>query len=303
MRYVDAISDTVDRAARLTSQLLAFARRQALRPAVFDAAQSVATHRRHGPHADRRADSRRDRHGRRHERGRPRAALPRRRRSKPVRHGAREPGRERPRRPLQGEGRLRISVRRADRIPQPCARPSGGPGRLRRRVGVGHGFGHRGGSCSTASSSRSSRRKVSGTARGSASASVFGFAKQSRRRRRGRQRGRRRDHVSRCSCRARPMRKPGTWPRKVRKPLRRRTRYARSSSSRTTWRSAPSRPRPDGTRVPCRLGEGREVRLAEIEASGQRFEVVFSDVVMPGMNGVDTREGDPAAVALHPGSC
>ncbi len=36
-----AISDTVDRAAKLTAQLLAFARRQSLRPEVFDAAESV----------------------------------------------------------------------------------------------------------------------------------------------------------------------------------------------------------------------------------------------------------------------
>ena len=36
-RYVGAISDTVDRAAKLTGQLLAFARRQALKPEVFDA--------------------------------------------------------------------------------------------------------------------------------------------------------------------------------------------------------------------------------------------------------------------------
>ena len=35
-RYVEAISDTVDRAARLTGQLLAFARRQALKPEVFE---------------------------------------------------------------------------------------------------------------------------------------------------------------------------------------------------------------------------------------------------------------------------
>jgi PAS domain S-box-containing protein len=35
-RYVDAISDTADRAAKLTGQLLAFARRQALVPRVFD---------------------------------------------------------------------------------------------------------------------------------------------------------------------------------------------------------------------------------------------------------------------------
>ncbi len=40
-RYVEAISDTVDRAAKLTGQLLAFARRQALRPEVFDIGQSL----------------------------------------------------------------------------------------------------------------------------------------------------------------------------------------------------------------------------------------------------------------------
>jgi PAS domain S-box-containing protein len=35
-RYIDAIGTTADRAAKLTSQLLAFARRQALKPEVFD---------------------------------------------------------------------------------------------------------------------------------------------------------------------------------------------------------------------------------------------------------------------------
>lgn len=35
-RYIEAISDTVDRASKLTSQLLAFARRQPLAPEVFD---------------------------------------------------------------------------------------------------------------------------------------------------------------------------------------------------------------------------------------------------------------------------
>ncbi|HVX79389.1 MAG TPA: ATP-binding protein [Bradyrhizobium sp.] len=40
-RYVDAISDTVARAAKLTAQLLAFARRQNLKPEVFDVGQSV----------------------------------------------------------------------------------------------------------------------------------------------------------------------------------------------------------------------------------------------------------------------
>jgi two-component system NtrC family sensor kinase len=40
-RYIDAISDTVERASKLTSQLLAFARRQALMPEVFDVGRSV----------------------------------------------------------------------------------------------------------------------------------------------------------------------------------------------------------------------------------------------------------------------
>ena len=42
-RYVDAIADTADRAARLTGQLLAFARRQALRPEIFDAGLRVTS--------------------------------------------------------------------------------------------------------------------------------------------------------------------------------------------------------------------------------------------------------------------
>ncbi len=41
MRYIQAIADTADRAARLTGQLLAFARRQALKPEVFDVEQRV----------------------------------------------------------------------------------------------------------------------------------------------------------------------------------------------------------------------------------------------------------------------
>ncbi len=40
-RYIDAISDTVDRASKLTGQLLAFARRQALKPEVFNATERV----------------------------------------------------------------------------------------------------------------------------------------------------------------------------------------------------------------------------------------------------------------------
>ena len=40
-KYIDAIAETADRAAKLTSQLLAFARRQALKPEVFNAATKV----------------------------------------------------------------------------------------------------------------------------------------------------------------------------------------------------------------------------------------------------------------------
>ncbi len=40
-RYVDAISDTVERASKLTAQLLAFARRQPLKPEVFNVAAQV----------------------------------------------------------------------------------------------------------------------------------------------------------------------------------------------------------------------------------------------------------------------
>ncbi len=42
-KYIDAIADTADRAAKLTGQLLAFARRQVLRPEVFNAAARVET--------------------------------------------------------------------------------------------------------------------------------------------------------------------------------------------------------------------------------------------------------------------
>ena len=42
-RYIGAISDTVTRAAKLTGQLLAFARRQSLTPEVFDVGRSVAS--------------------------------------------------------------------------------------------------------------------------------------------------------------------------------------------------------------------------------------------------------------------
>ena len=49
-RYVDAIADTVDRAAKLTGQLLAFARRQALKPEVFDVPERDPGRHRHAAH-------------------------------------------------------------------------------------------------------------------------------------------------------------------------------------------------------------------------------------------------------------
>lgn len=42
-KYIDAIAETADRAAKLTSQLLAFARRQALNPEVFNVATKVGS--------------------------------------------------------------------------------------------------------------------------------------------------------------------------------------------------------------------------------------------------------------------
>ncbi|PXA92822.1 histidine kinase [Caulobacter sp. D4A] len=42
-RYLDAISDTADRAAKLTAQLLAFARRQTLKPTTFDVGERIAS--------------------------------------------------------------------------------------------------------------------------------------------------------------------------------------------------------------------------------------------------------------------
>ncbi|MCH8686565.1 PAS domain-containing protein [Pedomonas mirosovicensis] len=41
-RYIDAIAETADRAAKLTSQLLAFSRRQALRPEVFEVGERLS---------------------------------------------------------------------------------------------------------------------------------------------------------------------------------------------------------------------------------------------------------------------
>ncbi|MBM3333934.1 PAS domain S-box protein [Candidatus Sumerlaeota bacterium] len=42
VRYIDAIADTADRATKLTQQLLAFARRQSLKPEIFDARTSTS---------------------------------------------------------------------------------------------------------------------------------------------------------------------------------------------------------------------------------------------------------------------
>lgn len=43
VRYITAISDTVDRATKLTSQLLTFARRQSLDPTIFDVGERIAS--------------------------------------------------------------------------------------------------------------------------------------------------------------------------------------------------------------------------------------------------------------------
>ncbi|MGU3542297.1 PAS domain S-box protein [Methylobacterium sp. A52T] len=282
-RYVEAISDTVDRAARLTSQLLSFARRQALRPTVFDAAQSV------GAIADMvrtltgaRIRVETDTDAGQDEAGRP---LPC--------HVDADPSQfdtalvnlvVNARDAMQGEGRLRIAVRRADRLPALRAHPAvsgdfvavsvsdtgaGIDADLMERIfepffttkGVGHGT-------------------------GLGLSQVFGFAKQSG------------GDVAVDS----EVGVGTTF-----------TLFLPRSPQTEALDPVPDDPGPlsEGHGTPVlvvednldvgafatqALGElgyqavwvkDAQSALAEIEASGQRFEVVFSDVVMPGMNGVD----------------
>ena len=84
-RYVDAISETVDRAAKLTEPALAFARRQALKPEVFDVAERIRAI----------TDMLRTIVGAHSDRDRAQPASPAcRGRRRPVRDGARQHGRQ-----------------------------------------------------------------------------------------------------------------------------------------------------------------------------------------------------------------
>ncbi|WCS22751.1 PAS domain S-box protein [Methylobacterium sp. NMS14P] len=282
-RYVDAISDTVDRAAKLTSQLLAFARRQALRPAVFDVVQSVAaiadmvgtlTGARIEVATD--TDAGTDAGGRR------------------LRcHVDADPSQfdtalvnlvVNARDAMQGEGRLLIKVRRADRIPALRAHPavpgdfvavsvsdtgSGIEADLLERIfepffttkGVGHGT-------------------------GLGLSQVFGFAKQSG------------GDVAVDS-----VVDVGTTF----------TLFLPRSHQAEVQDSAPDEPEPlaEGHGTPVLVVEDNaevgafarqalmelgyravwvkdaQAALATLEVNSHEIEVVFSDVVMPGMNGVD----------------
>ena len=117
LRYIDAISDTVTRAAKLTAQLLAFARRQTLKPEVFDAGQCVATLYRDDPNPVGGAD--RDCHQR------PRPALPGRCRCRPVRDRADQYGGQCPRRhgrqgPAHHHGARDRAVARPAKLQRAC---------------------------------------------------------------------------------------------------------------------------------------------------------------------------------------
>ncbi|GJE52742.1 Sensor histidine kinase RcsC [Methylobacterium tardum] len=283
VRYVDAISDTVDRAAKLTSQLLAFARRQALRPAVFDVAQSVSaiadmvgtlTGARIQVETD--TDAGVDGAGRRvscHVDADPSqfdTALVN------LVVNARDA--------MQGEGRLRIAVRRADRIPALRSHPAlpgdfvavsvsdtgaGIEADLLERIfepffttkGVGHGT-------------------------GLGLSQVFGFAKQS-----GGDVGVDSDVGVGTTF---TLFLPRSADAEAREPVR------DDPGPLAEGHGTPVLVVEDNAEVGAfatqalmELGYNaawvKDARsaLAEIEASGQRFEVVFSDVVMPGMNGVD----------------
>ncbi len=117
IRYVGAISDTVDRAAKLTAQLLAFARRQALRPETFAVNRAVAAVSDMVGHAHRRAYPCRARSA-----GRGAQDL----------HVNADPSQfdtalvnlvVNARDAMDGEGRLRIGLRRVTRIPAVRAHP------------------------------------------------------------------------------------------------------------------------------------------------------------------------------------
>ena len=282
-RYVDAIADTVDRAARLTSQLLAFARRQALRPSIFDVVQSVAaiadmvgTLTGARIHVATDTDAGTDADGRR------------------LRcHVDADPSQfdtalvnlvVNARDAMQGEGRLVIKVRRADRIPALRAHPavpgdfvavsvsdtgSGIEADLLERIfepffttkGVGHGT-------------------------GLGLSQVFGFAKQSG------------GDVAVDSVVG-----VGTTF----------TLFLPRSQQAEVQEGVPDEPEPlaEGHGTPVLVVEDNEevgafarqalvelgyravwvkdaqAAIATIEANGQEIEIVFSDVVMPGMNGVD----------------
>ena len=132
-RYLEAVSDTVDRAAKLTSQLLAFARRQALKPEVFELGERVRATAEMLNRGDGGAHPHRD--------GSAGGTLPRAGGHEPVRDGARQHGGERARRHgrrghadaparLRGSTALHPRARRRGRV-------------LRRRVGRGRGGRHR----------------------------------------------------------------------------------------------------------------------------------------------------------------
>ncbi len=147
VRYIDAIGETADRAAKLTGQLLAFARRQALKPETFDAGASVAEIRRHRPHADRLP----------HRGGDPdpgRAGI-RARRPQPARHGHRQHGGQRSRRDERRRAPHYFNGPRIGHSGDPGAR--GGGRRLRGGDAHRHRHGHSRPTRSAASSSRSSR--------------------------------------------------------------------------------------------------------------------------------------------------
>ena len=277
LRYIEAISDTVTRAAKLTGQLLAFARRQTLKPELFDVGRSVQTlgemigtligsrieivilgAGRTVLHQRRRRPVR-DRH---HQHGRQRAG----------RHG-----RPRPADDYRAHGR-RTARRRAALIAKSR--------RLCRRIRRGYRHRHSARISSGASSNRSSPPSRSARAPGSA--------------------------CRRCS--ASPSNPAAKWwsPAKWAKAARSRC-ICRASPASGKSQQLPAEDAPpidgkgmsvlvveDNTEVGkfttdalAELGYGTTLvgnathALEELAVDADRFDVVFTDVVMPGMTGIE----------------
>ena len=264
-----------DRAAALTGRLLAVSRRQILKPEIVDLSAIVDRSARHDP-----APHRRGRHagagagaGSRQRQGRSRAD----------RAGPAQPGRQRPSTRCRTaasspsrRGRSSVDAVYAARASRHQARPARHARRARHRRRHGRVdpaahlravLHHQGAAArapasacrwSTGSSSRAAAASGSRASPGTAAASRSTSRTSRDRRRRGRLRRRRRRRAGTRRC----------WS-------------SRTSCRCASWRRASS---PPPATPCCRPANGADA-LALLEGHAEPVHLVFTDVVMPGMNG------------------